>query len=184
MIPRPPLTAAREMDSRVRPFQCLLIKCGRLSAFRKPRRNDTSTAINREGQRASDGMQDSEPVVGHRIELSRLDGGLVPTYFALLPGNEISAEDLRVSERRLTYHNGDPVRETDYIIYSILRLPRRDQIRTLKFYDLLDTIDTAALAGDDDSWQRAKSYYRTALGRTAKWSQPSDNPLICWLNRS
>jgi hypothetical protein len=102
-------------------------------------------------------MQDSEPVVGHRIELSRLDGGLVPTYFALLPGNEISAEDLRVSERRLTYRNGDPVRETDYILYSILRLPRRDQIRTLKFYDMLDTMDTAALAGDDDSWQRAKS---------------------------
>jgi hypothetical protein len=61
------------------------------------------------------------------------------------------------STRRLTYHNGDPVRETDYILYSILRLPRRDQIRTLKFYEMLDTIDTAALAGDDDSWQRAKS---------------------------
>jgi hypothetical protein len=76
------------------------------------------------------------------------------------------------------------VRETDYILYSILRLPRRDQIRTLKFYDLLDAIDTAALAGDDDSWQRAKSYYRTALGRTATWSHLQTTLLICWLNRS
>ncbi len=101
-------------------------------------------------------MNGSAPVVGNRIELSQVQG-LRPSYFALLVDSIVNAGDLKVCDGKLLCKDGQPYRASDYVLYSILSSQRREEIRTLHFYDLISTMDAASFMNKDEGLERAKA---------------------------
>jgi hypothetical protein len=99
-------------------------------------------------------MNDCNPVIGHRIELSRAIG-LEPSYHALISG-KVDLENLKVVGNKLLYKNGDRLQD-DYVLYSIFSSRKREEIRTLDFYKSIAVLDAASLSNDEKGWERAKS---------------------------
>jgi hypothetical protein len=102
-------------------------------------------------------MGDSEPIVGHRIDIdTATTRGFSTGVTALIAGPE-DVDDLKVRDGRLLTLAGGPYCRCDYVLYSVGRAHWREQESTLPFYRLTEEIGVAALAGDSHSWKRAKA---------------------------
>lgn len=82
------------------------------------------------------------PVLGKREEFSAQVKDIMPGYFALInmPENEISADQFFVKEDKLFYGNSlkdcEPYRESDYVLYSLINVPARQDENTLPFHQV------------------------------------------------
>jgi hypothetical protein len=107
-------------------------------------------------------LGDTVPVAGHRVEIETSTmRGFVSSFSALISEGGVDVSRLRVQDGRLQLAgpNGDGKKydAADYVLYSIVGSDRHGEERTLPFYAVYDQAMTAALAGDENSWKRAKS---------------------------
>jgi hypothetical protein len=120
------------------------------------------------------GMQNTTPVLGHRIELDPDAGDLLqPGYFALvdMPENELRRYELRVRGNRLvhgpTFAEAEPFRAADFVLYSLSSTDARTDVDALHFQDLWQRVRREAAVPKDESYQSAKSnmlsLYQTML---------------------
>ena len=111
------------------------------------------------------GMGETEPIAGHRIELSHLSsGGFRTCYSVLFQGDaRPSLSILRVEGGRLMASNGGGAPEryaaANYILYSVLRIERRDDERALPFYSLYERALSDAARGGAERWEAAKATF-------------------------
>lgn len=87
------------------------------------------------------GSNDIDPIMGNRREYNSEIGNFKPGYFAMINIDEDKIGDENkffVKDNRL--HYGDsmatakPYKENEYILYSILSLPKRSDVEALNFY--------------------------------------------------
>jgi hypothetical protein len=110
------------------------------------------------------GLGDTEPVVGHRIELdgNRLQG-LRSSSTVLSSGAREDLSDLWVDSGRLfTGEVGKSATQyeaADYVLYTLQRHTSRGEEATLPFYGLYEQALKGALFADDngESWKQAKA---------------------------
>jgi hypothetical protein len=107
-------------------------------------------------------LGDTVPVAGHRIEIeTATTRGFVSSYSALISEGGVDVSRLRVQDGRLQMlaPGGEPQKydAADYVLYSVAGSDRRGEDRTLPFYPMRDQALSAALAGDENSWKRAKA---------------------------
>ncbi|MDB5378378.1 MAG: hypothetical protein JWR00_2824 [Rubritepida sp.] len=114
-----------------------------------------------DGLEALLGLGATVPVAGHRIEYdTMMQGGLRSWYAALIDAPHVDTKSLRVDRGRLTRAEGDgwqPVRDADYVLYSLSGHPRREDERTLPFYALYQRAVRDAASGTDEAWKAAKA---------------------------
>ena len=111
------------------------------------------------------GMGETEPIAGHRIELSPVKpGGFRTCFSALIDGDEdLSVPRLRVDSGRLLTAAGGaaPKRygDSDYVLYSVSASDRRDDEATLPVYALYRRALQDAARGGEDAWKSAKATF-------------------------
>jgi hypothetical protein len=112
------------------------------------------------------GMGETEPIAGHRIELSPVrPGGFRTCFSALIDGDaDLSVPRLRVDGGRLltvTDGGGAPQRygEADYVLYSVSGSNRRDDEAMLPIYALYQRALQDAARGGEDAWKSAKATF-------------------------
>jgi hypothetical protein len=105
-------------------------------------------------------LGDTEPVLGHRINVdSGTLRGFRATSRAVIAGEQTGKQFLQ-SENRLyvaTPGGKSDYQDSDFVLYSINKRQARDDDRSLPFYGLFVEALSAAAAGDDESWKRAKA---------------------------
>ncbi len=107
-------------------------------------------------------MGDSEPVLGHRIELNASPMyGFQPRSVALISADVGSNAGLNVSAGRLLSSSGADYRSDDYVLYTVWGTPSCENETRLPFHSLVKKIKECARAGDDLSWQRGKALLMT-----------------------
>jgi hypothetical protein len=111
-----------------------------------------------DGIEAIFGMDGTQPVLGHRVELaaSPLDG-LRERSTALVGATDKPCTGLNVVGNRLLDAAGAQYSGSDFVLYSLWSLPSRQGERSLPFYAQVEKMYEAASAGDDASWERAKA---------------------------
>jgi hypothetical protein len=107
-------------------------------------------------------LGETEPIAGHRIELSPLRrGGFRSLFSALINTDNVAIDTLRVEDGRLGIVSaGDtiiPYTSADYVLYSIESSDRRTDERTLPFYSLYRRALQDAARGDEEAWKSAKA---------------------------
>lgn len=111
------------------------------------------------------GMGETEPIAGHRIELSPLKPDGFRTCFAALIDGQPSrpSEKRRVDRGRLETLKDDsvwgPYTAGDYVLYSITSSQRRDDERALSFYPIYERALADAARGGGDAWKSAKATF-------------------------
>lgn len=99
----------------------------------------------------------TNPVVGMHAEFGGLRVPLRPSHFALVDGQGVSGESLRVRDGRLLEAETDkPFRASDYVLFSVEQLPARDDETTLPFYGLWERVVADASKASEDAWKSAK----------------------------
>jgi hypothetical protein len=120
-----------------------------------------------EGLESLLGLGEAEPVAGHRVEFGPGAARAVAESFsALFPQPLTEGNRLRVVGNRLHLAEPDavssiPYRASDYVLYSLVGSTLREDETTLPFHPLRDKVLSAAAAGDDTSWTRAKATLAT-----------------------
>src|SRR5271165_3117618 len=120
------------------------------------------------------GMKDTQPVLGHRIELDPEAGDkMEPSYFALvdMPEEKLKAYNLHVRNDRLVHGpslaEAKPFRAADYVLYSLSSTDARTDVDKLPFQDLWQRVKREAAVPKDESYASAKSnmltLYQTML---------------------
>ena len=105
------------------------------------------------------GLGETEPLAGHRIELSSLKpSGFRTSFSALIAGaSGLDIRNLRVVEGRLRVAADDgelrPCDAADYVLYSVTASRTRQDESTLPFYSLYKRALENAARGDDASWE-------------------------------
>jgi hypothetical protein len=126
------------------------------------------------------GMDDTEPIVGHRWEYN--DGvspWLQPGFFALIDADEkdVNVDRLSVVGGRLR-DGGDRTapsfRRSDFLLYSLRVLERRNDVGELAFYDLFKKALIAAASDESGSWDRAKA------GLVTLYQEMLTSPDLTW----
>ncbi|WP_441228221.1 hypothetical protein AB7813_14715 [Tardiphaga sp. 20_F10_N6_6] len=107
------------------------------------------------------GLADTQPIMGHRIELDTSSmSGLSSTTWMLSKNSVDDPSKLVVEDGRLFVRSAekasDPYRGSDYILYSITGNSRRGDESSLPFYGLRKQAFEAILGGDE-GWKRAKA---------------------------
>jgi hypothetical protein len=110
------------------------------------------------------GLGDTEPLVGHRIELdgNRLQG-LRSSSTVLSTGGQDDLSTLWVDTGRLRTGtvgmSAAPFEAADYVLYTLQRQTSRGEEATLPFYGLYQQAMKSALLTDDngESWKQAKA---------------------------
>ena len=116
-----------------------------------------------DGVEALLGLNSTTPVVGLRKQFNPGAGGVRPGYFALINASEgaIKEEDLWVRDRKLLYgskfETARPFRDADYVLYSITKTPKRDDLSTLPFYPLWERVRKEAMIPKEDPYLNAKA---------------------------
>ena len=111
------------------------------------------------------GMGETEPIAGHRIELSPVKPGGFRTCFSALidRDKDLSMPTLRVDGGRLlTAADGGAARrydEADYVLHSVSASNRRDDEATLPIYGLYQRALQDAARGGEDAWKSAKATF-------------------------
>jgi hypothetical protein len=117
-----------------------------------------------DGVQALLSMDDAaQPLMGHRKEFDPEGGDLfIPAFFALVDPSEeeISPEALWVRDNQLyageSLASSKPFRESDFVLYSILKTAERRDERTLPFYPLFERVKEGATSREEADWKRAK----------------------------
>lgn len=114
-----------------------------------------------DGLEALLGMGATVPIAGHRIEYdTMIQGGLRSWYAALIDAPRVDPKALCVEHGRLMHTNGEgrqPVRDADYVLYSLTGQVSREDERTLPFYAMYLRAVRDAAAGTDEAWKAAKA---------------------------
>jgi len=101
-------------------------------------------------------LKGSNPIIGNRKEFS-LPQGLSPSYYVLLEEAEVDSKRLKVSAGKLCFEDDRPYRDSNYVLYSLFCSGERQDVRTLKFFDLVATMDAASASNENDGVERAKA---------------------------
>lgn len=114
-----------------------------------------------DGLEALFGLGATVPIAGHRIEYdTMMQGGLRSWYAALIDGADVDPKILLVDRGRLMHAKRDglqPVRDVDFVLYSLTGQANREDERTLPFYALYQRAVRDAASGTDDAWKAAKA---------------------------
>lgn len=114
-----------------------------------------------DGLEALLGLGATVAIAGHRIEYdTMMQGGLRSWYAALINAPQVDQKSLRVEGARLMRSTTDgmqPVRDADYVLYSLTGQARREDERTLPFYALYQRALRDAASGTDEAWKAAKA---------------------------
>jgi hypothetical protein len=111
------------------------------------------------------GMGETEPIAGHRIELSPLKpGGFRTCFSALIDAQDRASMDrLHVDNGRLRLLRSDgssaKYEDANYILYSIEARDRRDDETSLAFYSLYERALSDAAQGGTERWKSAKATF-------------------------
>ena len=108
------------------------------------------------------------PVIGSREEMSSQLRDIMPGYFVMInrPENEISPDNFFVKDDKLYYGTSfkdcEPYRESDYVLYSLVNIPSRQDEKTLPFYpqylSLKDDASQVILLKDDSDDKEKQRY--------------------------
>jgi hypothetical protein len=125
-------------------------------------------------------LNGARPVIGHRWEYNHgFAPWLKPGFFALAatPGGALDPAALEVDAGRLcktTDGRAEAYRDSDYVLYSLRAVPKREDVTELPFYrNFLDALKAAA-DRDEGAWQRAKA------GLLAAYQQMITSPDLTW----
>jgi hypothetical protein len=111
------------------------------------------------------GMGETEPIAGHRLELSPMKSGGFRTAFSALIGadEQPAVQRLRVAGGRLRVigSSGELNRyeAADYVLYSVTASDRRDDENTLPIFALYRRALENAARGGEDAWAAAKATF-------------------------
>lgn len=123
----------------------------------------------KEGIESFHDSPDVIPVLGSREELSSQVKDIMPGYFVMInrPENEVSQADFFVKDDKLYYGNSlkdcQPYRESDYVLYSLVNIPSRQDEKTLSFYPQyleLKSDASEVIYIKDDSDDKDKERYK------------------------
>lgn len=109
------------------------------------------------------GTDGTRPVIGQRRELDLDADGIPPGFFALidLPEDQDDRYTFWVVGNQLrcgpSAQQAEPFRDADYILYSLVSRPTRDDERLLDFYPLWQRVLREASAGTPNAWTSAKA---------------------------
>jgi hypothetical protein len=104
------------------------------------------------------GMEDSEPLLGRRVELnaSPIDG-FRQRAVALFRNGNPPDPSLKVLGGRLQHSMDREYSGSDFVLYTVWRSESNENERGLTFYPQVERMLQDAAAGDETSWLRAKS---------------------------
>lgn len=131
-------------------------------------------AVIKEGIESFHDSPNVRPVMGCREEFSSQLKDIMPGYFVMIncPEDEISAGDFFVKDDKLFYGNSikdcRPYRENDYVLYSLVNIPSRQDEKTLPFYKLFMELKEDAskvVYLKDDSDDKEKERYKLEKDR-------------------
>jgi hypothetical protein len=111
------------------------------------------------------GMGETEPIAGHRIELSPLkSGGFCTCFSALIDAkNKVPTDELVVDYGRLKLLNSAgsyrKYEDANYILYSIGSSDRRGDVTALPFYPAYRRALSDAAHSGEESWKSAKATF-------------------------
>jgi hypothetical protein len=107
-------------------------------------------------------LEGTVPLIGARIELDSFVDGLSPGFGILSNDTRTPLDMLRVSNGRLTIDgSGKPYCGSDYVLFSVVGLNKREDENTLPFYELKRQAIDALLSGGAGGWDRAKALLMT-----------------------
>jgi hypothetical protein len=104
------------------------------------------------------GTGESEAILGQRVELSASPiNGFRPKRVALIGGDDKIPSDLSVTDNRLRRTTNEAYTSGDFVLYTLWGADKTESESRLGFYPLVQKMYESAAAGDDTSWERAKS---------------------------
>ncbi|OLF18201.1 hypothetical protein [Actinophytocola xanthii] len=108
------------------------------------------------------GLEESVPLLGHRIELDPVDGFTAGHHVLALEG-ELDPETLWVRDNRLlrgrTEDDARPVDDADYVLYSVAQDVERNDVEQLPWFrPLWARVVREAGVPSEDAWRGAKAH--------------------------
>ncbi len=105
------------------------------------------------------GLGKMDPLIGFRRGFDQKT--LESNYFALISAPDVDINQLWVKERQLckgaSLKESVPFRDSDFVLYSLSRMPDRDDLSILPFYGEWEKVQKEAMIPrDDDSWDNAR----------------------------
>jgi hypothetical protein len=122
----------------------------------------------------------TKPIAGHRWEYNDgISPWLQPGFFALVDADErdLDIGQLSVVGGRLRDGSGKDAaafRKSDYVLYSLRTVDKRNDLEELPFYRLLRNALTSASSTDEGSWERAKA------GLVTLYQEMLTSPDLTW----
>jgi hypothetical protein len=116
-------------------------------------------------------LQDTVPIMGHRVEIdTSTTDGLPSSYWMLTSETNITSSQIVVENGRLAIQgiNGirQPFSSSDYVLYSLTGSSRRGDESTLPFYPLRKQALESVLSGEE-GWKRSKATLLSMYGQMA-----------------
>lgn len=115
------------------------------------------------------GLDDVKPVTGRRHELAPDLGDSLGTGLYVLTDAEVKPRDLWVKDRRLQLRDAESggfydLPASDYLLYSLVSVPERNDIDQLAFHPTLREAEKLAHSDASvDGWNRAKAMMTTGF---------------------